>query len=121
MSFTSNYHLIHISFTSLTHLFHISVTYPAHVLFTNGIVAKCANEYFVAPFQEPPFHHVHPTPGYMTELREVAREHIEHPLLDQKFEENTLIGGRHFLNVRIPAPIAPNKREIVRYSVGLLR
>jgi len=114
MSFTSNSHLIHISFTSLTHLFHISLTYPAHVLFTDCFAAKRANEHFVAPFQEPLFHHIHPAASYMTELREVSREHIEHPLLDQKLEEDALVRRRHFLNVSIPAPIAPNERKIVR-------
>jgi len=57
----------------------------------------------------------------MTELDQVSREHIEHPLLDQKLQVNTLVRRRHLLDVRIAAPIAPNEREIVRYSVSLLR
>src|ERR1017187_822225 len=121
MSSTSKFHLSHISVTSLPHLFYISLTYPAHVLFVNCFTAKCANEHFVAPFHKPLFHHVHPTPSYMTELHQVSREHIEHPLLNQELHVNTLVRWRHLLNVGISAPIAPNKREIVRNSVGLLR
>jgi hypothetical protein len=56
----------------------------------------------------------------MTELGQVSREHIEHPLLDQKFHVDALVRRRHLFDVRIAAPIAPNEREIVRNSVGLL-
>jgi hypothetical protein len=56
----------------------------------------------------------------MTELGQVSREHIEHPLLDQKFHVDARVRRRHLFDVRIAAPIAPNEREIVRNSVGLL-